>query len=93
MEEKQNVYDLSREWTTHHKSEQVIGMGDVNGHAGRNNDGFKAVLVGLSIGERKNQEGRLRLEFYDAKQLCNTNTWLRNADKKKITYGSGCYKI
>ena len=32
------------------------------------------------------------LEFCDAKHLCITNTWLRKADKKKITYSSGCTK-
>ena len=32
--------DLSREWTTHHVSELIIGMGDINGHVGRNIDGF-----------------------------------------------------
>ena len=30
------------------------------------------------------------LEFSDPKLLCIANTWLRKADKKKITYGSGC---
>ena len=32
------------------------------------------------------------LEFCDAKHLCIANTWLRKADKKKITHGSGCNK-
>ena len=31
-------------------------------------------------------------EFCDAKHLCIATTWLRKADKKKITYGSGCTK-
>ena len=30
------------------------------------------------------------VEFCDAKHLFIANTWLRKADKKKITYGSGC---
>ena len=30
------------------------------------------------------------LELCDAKHLCIANTWSRKADKKKITYGSGC---
>ena len=33
------------------------------------------------------------LEFCDARHLCIANTWLRKADKKRITYGSGCNKI
>ena len=32
------------------------------------------------------------LEFCDAKNSCITNTWLSKADKKKITYDSGCNK-
>ena len=35
--------DLSREWTIHHTSELIIGMGDFNGHIGRNIDGFQGV--------------------------------------------------
>ena len=27
--------DVSREWTTHHTSELIIGMGDFNGHIGK----------------------------------------------------------
>ena len=35
MEEKEHFYeDLSREWTTHHTSELIIGKGDFNGHVG-----------------------------------------------------------
>ena len=30
------------------------------------------------------------LEFCDAKYLCIASRWFRKADKKKITYGSGC---
>ena len=72
-------------------SELIIGMGGLNGHVGRNIDGFQGVYGGFSIGKR-NQDGRILLEFCDAKQLCIANTWLRKADKEKITYGSGCNK-
>ena len=74
--------DLSREWTTHHIRELIIGMGDFNGHVGRDIDGFQGVLRGSSIGER-NQEGRMLLEFFYAKHLCITNTWFRKTDKKR----------
>ena len=30
------------------------------------------------------------LEFYDAKHICIANTWIRKADKKNITNGTGC---
>ena len=90
MEEKGNSYeDLSREWSTHHMSEMIIGMGDHNGHVGSNIDGFQGAHGGISIGKR-NQEGRMLLEFCDAKHLCIAKTWFGNVDKKQITYGSGC---
>ena len=66
-------------------------MGDLNGHAGRNIDGFQGAHRGFSIGKR-NQEGRMLLELSDVKHLCIANKWFRKADKKKIMYGSGCNK-
>ena len=81
--------DLSREWTTHHTSELTIGMGGHKGHDFRNINGFQRVHGGFGIGE-DNQEGRMLLEFCDEKHICIANTWSRFADKKKITYGSGC---
>ena len=72
---KEHFYeDQSGEWTTHHKRELIIRIGDLNGHVGRNIDGFRGVNGGFSIGER-NQEGRMLLEFCDAKRLCIANTW------------------
>ena len=67
----------------------IIRMKDLNGHIGRNIDGFQGVHRRSSIGKR-NQEGRMLLEFCDAKHLCIANIWPRKADKKKITIGSGC---
>ena len=64
MEEKRNFYeDLSREWTTHHTSELIIGMGNININVGRNIDGFQGLHGGFSFGER-NQNGRMQLEFF-----------------------------
>ena len=70
-------------------SELIIGRGDINGHAGRNIDGFQVGYGGFSNGER-NLEGRIQLEICDVKILCIANTWFRKPDKKGITYGSGC---
>ena len=43
-EEKELFYEYpSREWTTHHKSELIIGMGDISGNVERNIDGFQGV--------------------------------------------------
>ena len=46
IEEKDFFHgDLSREWTTYHMSELIIGMimGDLNRHVGRNIDIFQGV--------------------------------------------------
>ena len=84
---KKREKNLSREWTTHHTSELIIGMVDFDGHVGRNIDGFLGVHEGFSISER-NQEGRMLLEFCDAKHLCIANTSFIKADKKRVAYGS-----
>ena len=55
-------------------SELIIRIGGFNVHVGRNIGGFQVVHRGFSIGER-NQEGRMLLEFCDAKNLCVANTW------------------
>ena len=39
--------DLSREWTTHHTVELIIGMGDINGYVGRHIGGFPGVHGGI----------------------------------------------
>ena len=64
-------------------------MGDFKGHASRSIVGFLGVHGGHSIGQR-NEEGRMLLEFCNAKNFCIVSTWLRMTDKKKITYGSEC---
>ena len=75
-----------------HASHNVIlGMQDFNVHVDRNIDGFQGVHGGFSIGKR-HLEGRMLSEFSDAKHLCINNTWFGKADKKKITYDSGCNK-
>ena len=56
MEENVNFCeDLSREWTTHHMSELIIGMGDFNGHVVRNIDGFQRVLGGFQHCQKKSR--------------------------------------
>ena len=64
-------------------------MGDPNGHVGRNIDGCQWVHGGYSIGE-KNHDGKMLLEFCDARHLCIANTLFRNVEMTKITYGLGC---
>ena len=66
--------------------ELIIGMGDINGYVGRNIDGF----LGVHCIDEGNQERRMLLELCDVNLLCFADTWFIKADKKKLTYGSGC---
>ena len=61
--------------------ELIIGMGDLNGHVGRNIDGFQEVNGGSSVG-KEIREGTMPLEFCDARHLCIANTLLQKTDKK-----------
>ena len=80
--------DILREWMTHHTIQLIIGIGDFFRRVGRNIDGLQGVHGGFSIG-KIDQEGRMLLEFCDAKHLCIASTWFRVADKRKLTHVSG----
>ena len=60
MDKKKSYDDFSREWTTHHRREMNIGMGDNNGHVGRIIDEFQGAHGGFTIGGGY-QEGRMLL--------------------------------
>ena len=49
--------DLSKEWTIHHMSELIIGMGYFNRHVGRNIDGHQGVDGGFTTGKKIKREG------------------------------------
>ena len=49
--------DLSKERTTHHMSELIIGMGNHNGHVDRNIDGFHEVRGELALAKDFKREG------------------------------------
>ena len=61
--------------------EQTIGIGDIDGHVGRNINGFQGAHEGFHVGEG-NQDGRLVLKCCNAKHLCIANTWFIKADEK-----------
>ena len=54
--------DLSKEWTTHHTRELIIGIGDLNGHVVKNIVAFPGVHGGFCIGG-VNQDGKMLLEY------------------------------
>ena len=71
--EREHFYDdLRSEWDLHSVGELVLlGMGDFNGHVGKQIEGYEGVHGGNGIGER-NVEG---------KELCVENTWFRKGEK------------
>ena len=79
------------EWTTHHISELIIGMGYNNGHVRQTFMVSRGFTEDLALVKEIKREGCC-YNFSDAKHLSIANTWLRKADKKKITYGSGFNK-
>ena len=80
--------DLGSEWDLHSVGELVLGIGDFNGHLGKQIEGYEGVHGGNGIGER-NVEGKMLLEFCDEKELCVANTWFRKGEKRKVTYSAG----
>ena len=72
--EKNQVYnDMDNEWDLKNSGEVVFGLGDFNGHVGRQIDGFEGVHGGYGIGKRNVEERRL-LEFCGEKELGVVNT-------------------
>ena len=62
----------------------VIG-GDLNGHVGRDRNGFEDVIIIDGYGKR-NVDGENILEICQSRQLKILNTMFKKEDKKKITY-------
>ena len=65
----------------------VIG-GDLNGHVGRDRNGFEDVMGIDGYGER-NADGENILEICQSRKLKILNTMFKKEDKKKITYKNG----
>ena len=60
----------------------------MNGHVGRDADGYGGVHGGMGFGTR-NAEGERILEFCDAVGMVVCNTFFKKEDSKLITYQSG----
>ena len=83
LKKKHRFYDeLADEYELQNPSKVVFGLGDFNGHAGEEIEGFEGVHGGNEIGQR-NAEGRMLLEFCDERELCVPNTWFKKTDKKR----------
>src|SRR5881628_469925 len=60
----------------------------MNGHVGVESNGFEGVHGGNGYGVR-NLEGKMLLEFAEAKELVVLNTAFKKRDLNKVTYASG----
>ena len=65
----------------------IIG-GDLNGHVGKNADGYKGIHGGFGYGVR-NMEGERILEMGAALDMTVCNTFFKKRDSRLITYNSG----
>ena len=67
MAEKQQIYyKLTNEWNVKSNAEMVLGLGDLNGHAGKRIDGFEGIHRGNGF-EKRNVEGEMLLDFCNEK--------------------------
>ena len=63
------------------KQESIFIGSDMNGHVGRDEDGYGGVHCGMGFGTR-NAEGENILEFCDAVGMVVCNTFFRKEDSK-----------
>ena len=71
-----------------HKQENILIGSDMNGHVGRDADGYGGVHNGMAFGTRNAEDERI-LEFGDG--VCNT--LYKKENSKLITYQSGANRI
>ena len=70
------------------KSEVLVIGGDLNGHVGKDCDGYDEVHGGHGYGER-NEEGEKILDMAQRKELLVCNTGYRKKEEHLITFSSG----
>ena len=66
----------------------IVCGDDLNGHVGKESEGFEEVDGGHGYGNR-NREGRSILEMAQRRELVVCNTWYRKKEEHIITYSSG----
>ena len=69
-------------------TEKVVVAGDLNGHIGKERDGYETIHGGYSFGMR-NAEGERILEFADATNMVVCNSVFEKRESQLITYESG----
>ena len=68
--------------------ERMLICEDLNEHVGSQIDGLEGVHGGFGFGKR-NVEGEMILEFADALNLADLNTWFKKKVMSLFTYESG----
>ena len=85
--EKEHFHDdLKSEWDMHSVGELVLGMGDFNGHVGKQIEGYEDVHGNNGTGKR-NVEAKMLLEFCGEKECCVANTWFRKEESPGTAQG------
>ena len=72
------------------QSEKIILGGDLNGHVGKNSEGYEGLHGGHGYGVR-NMEGETILEFYEAAGMIVCGIQFSKTESKLISYSSGGY--
>ena len=86
MEEKEQFYNTLQDVIENNKYRQnIIMMGDWNGHVGVNREGYEGVLGAYGIGDR-NDDGRRILDFCLINDLSVMNTFYMHRESHKWTW-------
>ena len=86
QEEKENFYQtLQQVADSCDVDEDVVVMGDLNGHVGTDRQGYEACLGHFSIGDR-NDEGQTILDFCIRNNLKIMNTYFQHQKSHKFTW-------
>jgi hypothetical protein len=89
VDEKVRFYDELVDTVSRIKvDERIVIVGDLNGHVGKDVDGFPEVHGGYGFGAR-NMEGERVLEFCEAMECVVCNTCYNKQKSQLITYCSG----
>ena len=85
-EKKDRLYEqLQEEIDKLRQNEEVIVMGDLNGHVGQRTEGYEQVIGHHGIGQR-NTEGVIILNFCNSNGMKISNTYFQNRKSHKYTW-------
>ena len=89
QEEKYEFWEhMDAEMQAVPRSDRLVVAGDLNGHVGRDRDGYDGVHGGHGLGVR-NEEGINIMDFATAYQMRLMNTYYKKRENHLVTYNSG----